>query len=87
MVAKIFKRVVISLIATGFLVYWGISAVLSGVTVSGTGGGHSTQNSITRAIDAHQTAKANRDKMNQLQAKLAFTCNEQPDKFILFMLT
>ncbi|MBN6072964.1 hypothetical protein [Aggregatibacter actinomycetemcomitans] len=37
MVAKIFKRVVISLIATGFLGYWGISAVLSGVTVSGTG--------------------------------------------------
>ncbi|MBN6067091.1 sel1 repeat family protein, partial [Aggregatibacter actinomycetemcomitans] len=78
MVAEIFKWVVILFIAIIFLVYWGISTVLdSGITVGGTASGYSGKNSITRTIDAQQIEKANRDKMNQLQAKLAFTCKHE----------
>ncbi|AFI86944.1 hypothetical protein ACT75_06835 [Aggregatibacter actinomycetemcomitans] len=72
MVARIFKTIVIVMIAIIGLIIWAGNSLFKGINLGGAG--HSGAPGM---IDEYKAGKLNMDKMEQLQAKLAFTCKHE----------
>ena len=72
MVARIFKIIVIVITALIVLVIWAGMSLFKGIDVGGTG--HSTSPGI---IDEYKARKIKMEKMEQLQANLAFVCKHE----------
>ncbi|MBN6067092.1 sel1 repeat family protein, partial [Aggregatibacter actinomycetemcomitans] len=72
MVARIFKTIVIVMVAIIGLVIWAGNSLFNGVNLGGAG--HSSPPGM---IDEYKARKLSMDKMEQLQAKLAFTCKHE----------
>ncbi|UEL54127.1 sel1 repeat family protein [Aggregatibacter actinomycetemcomitans] len=71
MVARIFKTIVIVMVAIIGLIIWAGNS-LKGINLGGAG--HSGAPSM---IDEYKARKLNMEKMEQLQAKLEFTCKHE----------
>ena len=72
MVARIFKIIVIVITALIILVIWAGMSLFKGLDLGGTG--HSTSPGI---IDEYKARKIKMEKMEQLQANLAFVCKHE----------
>ena len=72
MVARIFKIIVIAMIALIVLVIWVGMSLFKGVDLGGTG--HSTSPGV---IDEYKARKIKMEKMEQLQANLEFVCKHE----------
>lgn len=72
MVARIFKIIVIAMIALIVLVIWVGMSLFKGVDLGGAG--HSTSPGV---IDEYKARKIKMEKMEQLQANLEFTCKHE----------
>ena len=72
MVARIFKIIVIVITALIVLVIWAGMSLFNGIDLGGTG--HSTSPGI---IDEYKARKIKMEKMEQLQANLAFVCKHE----------
>ena len=72
MVARIFKIIVIVITALIVLVIWVGMSLFKGVDLGGTG--HSTSPGV---IDEYKARKIKMEKMEQLQANLAFVCKHE----------
>ena len=72
MVARIFKIIVIAMIALIVLAIWAGMSLFNGIDLGGTG--HATSPGI---IDEYKARKIKMEKMEQLQANLEFTCKHE----------
>ncbi|MFC2545217.1 MAG: DUF6396 domain-containing protein [Aggregatibacter sp.] len=72
MVARIFKIIVIVIIALIILAIWAGMSLFRGIDLGGTG--HATSPGI---IDEYKARKIKMEKMEQLQANLEFTCKHE----------
>ena len=72
MVARIFKTIVIAMIALIILAIWAGMSLFKGIDLGGTG--HATSPGI---IDEYKARKIKMEKMEQLQANLAFVCKHE----------
>ena len=72
MVARIFKIIVIVIIALIILAIWAGMSLFKGIDLGGTG--HATSPGI---IDEYKARKIKMEKMEQLQANLEFTCKHE----------
>ena len=72
MVARIFKIIVIVITALIVLVIWAGMSLFKGIDLGGTG--HATSPGI---IDEYKARKIKMEKMEQLQANLAFVCKHE----------
>ena len=72
MVARIFKIIVIAMIALIVLAIWAGMSLFRGIDLGGTG--HPTSPGI---IDEYKARKIKMEKMEQLQANLEFTCKHE----------
>ena len=72
MVARIFKIIVIAMIALIVFVIWAGMSLFRGIDLGGTG--HATSPGI---IDEYKARKIKMEKMEQLQANLEFTCKHE----------
>ena len=72
MVARIFKIIVIVIIALIVLAIWAGMSLFQGIDLGGTG--HSTSPGI---IDEYKARKIKMEKMEQLKANLAFVCKHE----------
>ena len=72
MVARIFKIIVIAMIALIVFVIWAGMSLFRGIDLGGTG--HATSPGI---IDEYKARKIKMEKMEQLQANLAFVCKHE----------
>ena len=72
MVARIFKIIVIAMIALIVFVIWAGMSLFKGIDLGGTG--HATSPGI---IDEYKARKIKMEKMEQLQANLEFTCKHE----------
>ena len=72
MVARIFKIIVIVIIALIILAIWAGMSLFRGIDLGGTG--HATSPGI---IDEYKARKIKMEKMEQLQANLAFVCKHE----------
>jgi sel1 len=72
MVARIFKIIVIAMIALIVFVIWAGMSLFKGVDLGGTG--HSTSSGV---IDEYKARKIKMEKMEQLQANLEFVCKHE----------
>ncbi|WP_109422890.1 DUF6396 domain-containing protein, partial [Aggregatibacter actinomycetemcomitans] len=72
MVARIFKTIVIVMVAIIGLIIWAGNSLFKGINLGGAG--HSGAPSM---IDEYKARKLNMEKMEQLQAKLEFTCKHE----------
>lgn len=72
MVARIFKTIVIVMIAVIVFAVWASNNLFNGINLGGAG--HSSPPGM---IDEYKARKLNMDKMEQLQAKLPFTCKHE----------
>ena len=72
MVARIFKIIVIAMIALIVLAIWAGMSLFKGIDLGGTG--HATSPGI---IDEYKARKIKMEKMEQLQANLEFTCKHE----------
>ena len=72
MVARLFKIIVIAMIALIVFVIWAGMSLFRGIDLGGTG--HATSPGI---IDEYKARKIKMEKMEQLQANLAFVCKHE----------
>ncbi|MBN6085548.1 SEL1-like repeat protein, partial [Aggregatibacter actinomycetemcomitans] len=72
MVARIFKTIVIVMVAIIGLIIWAGNSLFKGINLGGAG--HSGAPGM---IDEYKARKLNMQKMEQLQAKLEFTCKHE----------
>ena len=72
MVARIFKIIVIAMIALIVLAIWAGMSLFQGIDLGGTG--HSTSPGM---IDEYKARKIKMEKMEQLKANLAFVCKHE----------
>ncbi|KOE62723.1 SEL1-like repeat protein [Aggregatibacter actinomycetemcomitans] len=72
MIARIFKTIVIVMVAVIVFTVWASNNLFNGINLGGAG--HSSPPGI---IDEYKARKLNMQKMEQLQAKLEFTCKHE----------
>ncbi|WP_239690368.1 hypothetical protein [Rodentibacter caecimuris] len=76
MIARIFKWLVIGVIALIVVAIWAGYRFFNGIDLGGTGHSPST-NIIEDYINKYQARKTKMEKMEQLQANLAFVCKHE----------